>query len=102
MYTCMHVCVSLCVCVCGLSLCVRLKEASCFAFSLLRYTGSALLHSLSTLCVRAHHPFISSSCLPPISFTHACTTKTRSVHLPSFLILLHTCSSPLHVTVLSL
>ena len=53
----------------------RLKEASCFAFSLLRYTGSALLHSLSTLCVRAHHPFISSSCLPPISFTHACTTK---------------------------
>ena len=80
----------------------RLKEASCFAFSLLRYTGSALLHSLSTLCVRAHHPLISSSCLPPISFTHACTTKTRSVHLPSFSILLHTCSSPLHVTVLSL
>ena len=80
----------------------RLKEASCFAFSLLRFTGSALLHSLSTLCVRAHHPLISSSCLPPISFTHACTTKTRSVHLPSFLILSHTCSSPLHVTVLSL
>ena len=76
--------------------------ASCFAFSRLRYTGSALRHSLSTLCVRAHHPFIHRPVsLQFLSLMHA-PRKPGSVSLPSFLILLHTCSSPLHVTVLSL